>query len=270
MADDQEPQQPANPPQPPGWGTTPPTSPTPGEDRPGWAAPTPPPPPPPPEQPGWGQSTPPPPPANPPGWGSAPPAQPPSYPPPGYGAPAYGAPQYGAPQYGAPQYGAPQYGAPQYGPQYASFGARFLGWFVDGLITGLPLAILIIVILRAGPHHVVSCTVNGELRLCDVPTGGTVGIAVLVGLAAFVLLLIYYFGIPVGRSGQTVGKRLAGVRVLDAATGQPIGTGRAVGRQLFAQFISGWFCYLGYLWMLWDPNKQTWQDKVVSSVVIKA
>jgi uncharacterized RDD family membrane protein YckC len=26
--------------------------------------------------------------------------------------------------------------------------------------------------------------------------------------------------------------------------------------------------YLGYLWMLWDPEKQTWHDKLVRSVVV--
>ena len=49
----------------------------------------------------------------------------------------------------------------------------------------------------------------------------------------------------------------------------PIGTGRSVGR-LVGSFVSGWFFYLGYLWMLWDSEKQTWHDKMVSSVVIRA
>jgi uncharacterized RDD family membrane protein YckC len=32
--------------------------------------------------------------------------------------------------------------------------------------------------------------------------------------------------------------------------------------------MSGNFCFLGYLWMLWDDKNQTWHDKVVNSVVI--
>jgi hypothetical protein len=28
-------------------------------------------------------------------------------------------------------------------------------------------------------------------------------------------------------------------------------------------------CYLGYLWMLWDDQKQTWHDKIVDSAVIR-
>jgi uncharacterized RDD family membrane protein YckC len=28
--------------------------------------------------------------------------------------------------------------------------------------------------------------------------------------------------------------------------------------------------YLGYLWPLWDPRKQTFADKIVGSVVVRA
>ncbi|MEY4173609.1 MAG: hypothetical protein RI900_774, partial [Actinomycetota bacterium] len=35
-------------------------------------------------------------------------------------------------------------------------------------------------------------------------------------------------------------------------------------------FISTALFYLGYLWMLWDGEKQTWHDKVVGSIVIDA
>jgi uncharacterized RDD family membrane protein YckC len=58
--------------------------------------------------------------------------------------------------------------------------------------------------------------------------------------------------------------------VVRSRTGEPLGVGRAIGRQLFAGFISGQVCYLGYLWMLWDEQKQTWHDKVVDSIVVRA
>ncbi|MGV3759333.1 MAG: RDD family protein, partial [Actinomycetota bacterium] len=74
----------------------------------------------------------------------------------------------------------------------------------------------------------------------------------------------------IGRRGQTLGKKALGVRVVDATNGTAIGTGRALGRYLFATFISGNICGLGYLWASWDGRKQTWHDKVVSSVVVEA
>ena len=83
------------------------------------------------------------------------------------------------------------------------------------------------------------------------------------GLAAGVL----YYGLMEGRTGQTVGKRALSVKVVDARTGTPIGVGRAIGRH-FAKILSAIPCFLGYLWMLWDPQKQTWHDKMVGSYVV--
>jgi uncharacterized RDD family membrane protein YckC len=75
---------------------------------------------------------------------------------------------------------------------------------------------------------------------------------------------IYFHGKP---AGQTVGKRALGIRVIDFSTGGPIGYGRAALRYV-GRFISGTFCYLGYLWMLWDKEKQTWHDKMANDVVV--
>jgi uncharacterized RDD family membrane protein YckC len=38
-------------------------------------------------------------------------------------------------------------------------------------------------------------------------------------------------------------------------------------RQL-CKIISGVVCYLGFLWMIWDPKKQTWHDKIVTTQVV--
>ena len=72
-----------------------------------------------------------------------------------------------------------------------------------------------------------------------------------------------------GKTGQTWGRKIVGVKVVDMASGQPLGFGKALGRCLVEGLISGSICNLGYLWMLWDTNKQTWHDKIVSSVVVK-
>jgi uncharacterized RDD family membrane protein YckC len=79
----------------------------------------------------------------------------------------------------------------------------------------------------------------------------------------------YFIALEGGRSGQTVGKRLAQIRVADATTGEPIGLGRAVVRHV-GRWVSGIALGLGYLWMLWDPRRQTWHDKMSGSLVIHA
>ena len=123
------------------------------------------------------------------------------------------------------------------GPR-ASFGRRFVAVLVDGIILGVPIGILVAVVQSA----------------------------VIYILAAVVSLayLIYFEGSP---SGQTAGKRLLGIRVIDFATGGPIGYGRAAIRAV-ARYISQIPCYLGYLWMLWDKEKQTWHDKLANDVVV--
>ena len=88
----------------------------------------------------------------------------------------------------------------------------------------------------------------------------------LVTVAGVVAAILYY-GLTEGRAGQTIGKRALGVKVIDTYTGAPIGVGRAIGRY-FAKILSAIPCLLGYLWMLWDPNKQTWHDKMVNSYVV--
>ena len=81
--------------------------------------------------------------------------------------------------------------------------------------------------------------------------------------------LAYYAYLEGSPSGQTVGKRAMSIRVIDFAGGGPIGPGRALIRYL-GRIVSAIPCGLGFFWMLWDPEKQTWHDKVVSSVVVKA
>jgi uncharacterized RDD family membrane protein YckC len=151
-------------------------------------------------------------------------------------------------------------------PAMASFGQRLGGYLIDGLITaamGIPAWIA----LAAGPTKIEPCSGStfADGSLCEVPTGGTIAIFLLLLLAAFVGAVAYW-GIMVGK-GQTVGMKALSIRVADINTGRPIGTGRGIGR-FFAMYLSGFACYLGYLWMLWDDRSQTWHDKIVSTVVV--
>jgi uncharacterized RDD family membrane protein YckC len=60
----------------------------------------------------------------------------------------------------------------------------------------------------------------------------------------------------------------ASVRVVDENTGAIIGIPRAIVRNV-ARILSGLVFGLGYLWMLWDPRKQTWHDKIANTVVVR-
>ena len=86
--------------------------------------------------------------------------------------------------------------------------------------------------------------------------------------AIYVALSLAYFTVLEGRSdGQTLGKRALGIRVLDFGGGEAIGYGRAAIRYV-GRIVSSLVFALGYLWMLWDREKQTWHDKFANSVVV--
>lgn len=77
----------------------------------------------------------------------------------------------------------------------------------------------------------------------------------------------YYIYLEGSPSGQTIGKRVMGIRVIRMADGGPLGYGSAAIRYL-GRIVSAIACLLGYFWMLWDPEKQTWHDKFAGSVVV--
>jgi uncharacterized RDD family membrane protein YckC len=181
------------------------------------------------------------------------------------------------PSFAPPPPGYQAYGTPTPQRAYATFGARLGGWLIDAVILCL-LFIPAIVALVAGPTEIEPCsvdssgdiTIGGELNaLCEGPTNGTIALALLLGLAAVVAMVLYQVKLIGGPSGATWGMRAVGIRAVDANTGGPIGAGRAFGRMLFASFISGAVVYLGYLWNIWDKQKQTWHDKVTTTVVVK-
>lgn len=103
--------------------------------------------------------------------------------------------------------------------------------------------------------------------------GEVILIAILsnsVGIAYALTTLLswgYYTYFEGGSRGQTVGGMALGIRVIDLDGGGPIGYGRGFVRQL-VKIVSGLVFGLGYLWMLWDREKQTWQDHAVNSVVV--
>lgn len=158
------------------------------------------------------------------------------------------------------------YGVPQGRPRYASWWGRFGAFLLDWLILGVPLGIINQFVSSSVPKEIVACTSNGRPALCERPTGSGFAIIGLVALVGWIIGIGYYAYFH-GKTGQTLGKKAVGIAVVDMRSGAPIGVGRAIGRY-FGSIVSAIPCLLGYLWAAWDSDKQTWHDKMVSSVVV--
>ena len=153
----------------------------------------------------------------------------------------------------------------------ADFGPRLLGNLIDVGLTLLgliPTFIGIGVLIAAAPTNVTYDEFGNGTA-----TGGDAGLAVvgglLIALGALVSFAIWLWNrvFRMGRTGQSVGKQVIGLRLLDEKTGRPIGAWMCFLRDLVSGIVNQVF-YLAYLWMLWDPDKQTLGDKAVHSTVV--
>lgn len=135
--------------------------------------------------------------------------------------------------------------------ELAGAGDRLLAWVLDGMFAFvLYIAFLILMgIVSIFPEAV----------------------TIVLSIAAFIGLigLLFVSGVMgTGRLGQSYGKHLVGIKVVSTISGTPIGSPAAFGRGLVLNIGMNVFG-LGVLWILWDPQRQGWHDKAVSSVVVK-
>ena len=86
------------------------------------------------------------------------------------------------------------------------------------------------------------------------------------GNAFFLLLLVYHIGFWAWK-GTTVGGIICQLRVV-RIDGQPLAFADALVRGLSAIFSLALFG-LGCLWILRDPERQAWHDKIAGTYVVK-
>ncbi|WP_327120573.1 RDD family protein [Nocardia sp. NBC_01730] len=154
--------------------------------------------------------------------------------------------------------------------RYAAWGVRVAAGIVDGLLV---VAVLVLVRLIEIPIRDAWAPQSEDL-------GRTVGAIEYIegnrrvlrafGVIDVVLLtatLIVNTVIAHGRTGRSLGKWLLGIRLVDRASARPVGIGRALARQL-AHLVDSLPCFLGYLWPIWDPQRQTFADKLTDTIVV--
>jgi uncharacterized RDD family membrane protein YckC len=108
----------------------------------------------------------------------------------------------------------------------ATIGRRFAALWLDGIIVGVPLVIVVFVLLV-------------PLGLVDEPEGPSPLLFIYNGITTVLLLgsYILYEGLMLGAGGQTVGKRVMSIKVV-TLDGSEISRGQAWTRAVIRQVLS--------------------------------
>jgi uncharacterized RDD family membrane protein YckC len=212
---------------------------------------------------------PPPPPGNypppPPPSGGYPPPPPPhggGYPPAGGG---YQAPPQAAGGF-PPAPAGPGPALPQ--DAYTPWFTRVLAWIIDSIpvfiIVGIGWGLLL------GTRETACITDTSEYDLGEFCATGASTIGQLSIALAWIVAIAYgiwNYGYRQGTTGSSIGKTIMKFKVVSEKTGQPIGFGLSIVRQL-AHIIDGAICYIGYLFPLWDAKRQTIADKIMTTICL--
>ena len=175
------------------------------------------------------------------------------------------APYLPPPAYPTTYYPGPLHAGPAPGIGYAGFWIRFLAIIIDEIILGVPLVIILFATEGTAITNYSNCVQTGVLATtCNTTYLGSLAVFELLALGTSLLYSVLLWSL----FGGTLGQRLLGLHVVDAATGHNIGIGRAIGRYV-GFVISAAVIYIGLIWAAFDPRKQGWHDKMASTFVVR-
>lgn len=160
----------------------------------------------------------------------------------------------------------------RYGTQ-ASFVDRALANIIDGLLAmavmALPL-ILGIALIIAGSPDTYACTYEYDYT-CDVPGSGN-GALVAIGVILCILSWLIGFAFEIwnqawrlSKTGQSLGRKIIGIKAVNAKTGDLLAMGPAFIKALVSAFAG----LISAIWMLFDDDERTLSDKASEAAVIK-
>lgn len=130
-------------------------------------------------------------------------------------------------------------GVPVHQLELASIGQRFVALFIDGLILGIPLGLLLVGIIFA----TVASSSGAEAP--EEVVGGLM-IAIQFGVTFLMIgVWILYEGTMLSRGGQTLGKKIMKLKVV-TPEGNELTRGQAYGRAAIRQLISLFCAIIDY------------------------
>lgn len=97
----------------------------------------------------------------------------------------------------------------------------------------------------------------------------TVGVTVMWGAVVVGLIyLVWNYGYRQGTTGSSIGKSVLKFKVVSENTGEPVGFGMSLLRQI-CHIVDAVPFYLGYLFPLWTAKRQTLADKMMATVCLR-
>jgi uncharacterized RDD family membrane protein YckC len=135
--------------------------------------------------------------------------------------------------------------------RFASFGIRLAAYLIDLIIVWVVQFILtwMISTAMAGMFH----SIGGYL--------------VIVYLVSIIIAWLYFAILESSEYQATIGKMVLKVRVVDRHFNR-ISFGNASGR-FFGKLLSGLILGIGYLMVLWTPQRQALHDQIADTYIIK-
>ncbi|QSZ41045.1 RDD family protein [Sulfurimonas aquatica] len=85
----------------------------------------------------------------------------------------------------------------------------------------------------------------------------------------YMAIKIIYQAFFIMQYGASLGKLAMKIRVIEVKTLQNPNVLSSLNRAIF-RVISEMFFYLGFLWGMMDPSRQTWHDKTAKTLVVNA
>jgi uncharacterized RDD family membrane protein YckC len=147
--------------------------------------------------------------------------------------------------------------------RYGGFWRRMMAFLIDKMILfGILLFMFFIGLLALSLGFLSHYREFLPERVAEV----TITFVFLYGCVA-VFISMLYFTYFHGTTGQTFGKVLCGLKVVQA-TGEKMTLGIGFLRWV-GYVISAAVIYLGFIWIALDGRKQGWHDKIAGTVVIR-
>ena len=151
---------------------------------------------------------------------------------------------------------------------YTAWLTRVVAWLIDSIpifiIEGIGLALFL------GTQETACVTDSSEYNLgqfCATQTSTVGQLSMILAGLIVLIYVIWNYGYRQGTTGSSIGKSIMKFKVVSEKTGQPIGFGLSIVRQL-AHIVDGAICYIGFLFPLWDAKRQTIADKIMTTVCL--